>query len=548
VGVIVFRAADSVESAVLALALLLLSKSFVDYSTSGLETPLTHLLLGTFGIVYLRGGRRVAALGALGLLSALAALNRLDVSLMLLPALVWAALRSPSHGRLRSLLPGIILLLLWEAFSIVYYGFPFPNTAYAKLQTGISRLELLEQGAVYFASLVGADPVTAVAILAGVAVPFSLRRYDLLPLTAGICLYLLYVLVIGGDYMLGRFFTGPLVLAAVMLGVVPLREHRRVWTVTLLAIVGLGLAPSGSPLYSDATYGSRNGGRPVHKFHGVSDERAFYYPTTGLLRALQPGGWPDWPAHHWALAGKAARSRGPHVIFMRSVGLYGYHAGPAVHVIDPLALGDALLARLPAEYDPNWLPGHFTRAIPAGYYETLATGVNVIEDKDLAAYYDKLSLVTRGPLLDPARLSAIWSLNTGRYAHLVDAELYRFPPPIRVDLREVAAPKAEGTLWNQAGNFRFRAAGVEVELEKPTRARRLEVSLDGNDDYELLFIDGTVRVARLPVPARPAPEGGLAVHVIEVPEPAVNEGYDAVLIRPLRGDNAYVLGHLRLLE
>jgi arabinofuranosyltransferase len=233
---------------------------------------------------------------------------------------------------------------------------------------------------------------------------------------------------------------------------------------------------------------------------------------------------------------------------MWSVGLFGFYAGPEVHVIDPLALGDPLLARLPAEYDPNWFPGHFTRTIPTGYYETLATGRNLIEDRDLATYYEKLALVTRGPLFDRRRLAEIWNFNTGRYGHLVRAEAYRYPAPIQVELGEVSTPKPTGTRWNQPGNIVFRPAGVEVRLRRPSHARMLEVSLDHNDDYELVFVDGSRPITRQAVPAQTTPQGGLVVRGVEVPAAAVDRGYETVLIRPLRGDNAYALGHLRLLE
>ena len=38
---------------------------------------------------------------------------------------------------------GFLPLLCWEMFALLYYGFPFPNTAYAKLSHGLPRGELL---------------------------------------------------------------------------------------------------------------------------------------------------------------------------------------------------------------------------------------------------------------------------------------------------------------------------------------------------------------------------------------------------------------------
>jgi hypothetical protein len=43
-----------------------------------------------------------------------------------------------------------MLLFLWELFSIVYYCFPFPNTAFAKLDnSGQSAAALMSQGLYY---------------------------------------------------------------------------------------------------------------------------------------------------------------------------------------------------------------------------------------------------------------------------------------------------------------------------------------------------------------------------------------------------------------
>ena len=84
-------------------------------------------------------------IGALALLASLLAFNRLDVGLLVLPALLHAAwlLRLPAW---RPLLVGFLPLIGWLLFSTVYFGFPFPNTAYAKLAVGIPAGELFAQG------------------------------------------------------------------------------------------------------------------------------------------------------------------------------------------------------------------------------------------------------------------------------------------------------------------------------------------------------------------------------------------------------------------
>ena len=99
----------------------------------------------------------------------------------------------------------------------------------------------------------------------------------------------------------------------------------------------------------------------------------------------------------------------------------GYYAGPQVHIIDELALGDPLLARLHPSDLSEWNIAHFRRDLPPGYFESLESGENKLLDPALAEYYDQLLLITRGDLWSRARWQAIWKMNTGQYQHLLDA-------------------------------------------------------------------------------------------------------------------------------
>jgi arabinofuranosyltransferase len=163
---------------------------------------------------------------------------------------------------------------------------------------------------------------------------------------------------------------------------------------------------------------------------GIVDERGIYYPWTGLLPTLAGGA--DVSSHPWAERGRAARAV-PQVIVAPAIGLLGYFAGPGVHVIDTMALGDPLLARLPAS--PGWRVGHYARAIPPGYIATMERCVreafptgriappvaacvpsrpsysNEIEPRATAMLFDTLRLVTDGPLWSQERMIAILRLN-----------------------------------------------------------------------------------------------------------------------------------------
>jgi arabinofuranosyltransferase len=62
----------------------------------------------------------------------------------------------------------------------------------------------------------------------------------------------------------------------------------------------------------------------------------------------------------------------------------------------------------------NWRIGHFRRALPTGYDETIKTGnVNALRDPVIRDYYERLHLVISGNLGDMSRLPEIWRFLTG---------------------------------------------------------------------------------------------------------------------------------------
>ena len=212
---VLVRLARSTGHAFGALLLLAFSRSFIDFSTSGLENPLSHLLIATFCLCYAVRGD---ALWRLSGLASLIALNRADAVLLIAPALAHAAYLSlQQRGARRTALElawGAIPLLVWEAFSLFYYGTLVPNTAFAKLNTGVSRSELLVQGAIYLRDALSWDPPVLLIIALGLGFAWNGRSSQLRWIGLGILLYLLYIVRIGGDFMVGRFLTVPLFAAA----------------------------------------------------------------------------------------------------------------------------------------------------------------------------------------------------------------------------------------------------------------------------------------------------------------------------------------------
>lgn len=409
VGVLVRGAATRAGAAV-GVAALVASKAFVDWATSGLENPLEDLLLASFALVLLRGDRpNVALLGALvGLLG----VTRLDAMLLVLPALAIVAVglaRRGDRAVLRAAALGLAPLVAWHGFALAYYGSPWPNTAYAKLGTGIPAADLAAQGYRWLAWNAWNDPTTLPTILAGVVAGLALRDLRALGLVVGVGLHLAYVVAIGGDFMAGRFLVAPLVVAVALLGQASWRAP--VALVAVAALIGGSLWSPQAPLRSGPQYVR------AQAYDGVVDERGYYWRGTGWWTPRENPG----PNHEFVRDGRAAK--GP--IAVKSViGLYGFYAGPDHHVVDRLGLADPLLARLPAVEDPEWRIGHFRRRVPDDYVRSVLAR-NEVEDPELHALYDLVRRTTRGPLWTRKRWRAIWKLNTGGYA--LDRERWRHP-------------------------------------------------------------------------------------------------------------------------
>ncbi len=414
------RIAINSYTAAVCMMILIMSRAFVDYSTSGLENPMTHLLLCIFCVAYFRVAKqespRLRDLLFLAFIAALAFTNRHDSALIY----IWPLLYLLKRCRFR---PKAILMLFlggipafsWLAFSLFYYGAPFPNTYYAKVHTGIPLNLLVRHGVLYYKNCLSWDPLTLAAIfLSFIPILRHPKRFaNVLPLSLGLGLYLLYILRIGGDFMAGRFFATPLLLAVIIISQFKIRGKGTAFLICLVVIIGF-CAPVPTIL-SDSTYHAQakekipNLGHPY-----ICDERAWYYENFGLLPRVSSK--PLFPMKRNTSPIDPATTNF-RVSVTGGIGRRGFSGGPEVHWIDMNALADPLLARLPTRDPEVWRIGHFGRDLPSGYYASVV-GENRINDPHLKEYYDVLRLITRGDLWDMDRLKAIALFNLGSFDHL----------------------------------------------------------------------------------------------------------------------------------
>jgi arabinofuranosyltransferase len=532
------------RSELVAISLILaaiLSHAFVDYSTSGLENPLTHVLLGLSAWVYL--GRVPGTKRFMGvcLLGGLALLSRPDNAVLLGPMVIAAGIQAHRRGArlielLRAAAIGGLPLWGWELFSLVYYGALVPNTALAKLNAGIPATERAAQGLVYLVATLDADPLTLVIIAAGMLVPFVLRDRRMLPLAIGIALHLLYVIEIGGDFMAGRFLTAPMFMAMLCLARVrlggsalalssqPLIPLAIVNAVVLL--LGLSARPNTFEINSKLSPPSKS----ARTSRDITDERAFFYEDASLVHAYRLRDMPD---HVWWIRGLRGAPPGKRVQLAVALGYRGVAGGPEVHWLDKTALSDPLLARMPAKYRPDWMTGHLFRAIPKGYVETLETGENQLVDADVRELYDRIALVTRGDLWSVERFRAIVWLNTGGPKRLLDRERWRFQGASRRTPASLAARVADGTPFESKQVRSFPAEGVRVQYKQRQHRRQVEIAVNGDDRFELRFYDGRDEIARVAVPRRlSGVSDGVVARRLDLPKVVEERGFTLVRILP----------------
>lgn len=538
-----------------AIFLLCLSTAFIDYSSSGLENPLTHLLLAAFLLVYFRQERSTRKLFWLSLLAALSAVNRLDTVLFYVPALLymWWQVEDKWRGASAAAL-GFLPLVAWEAFSIIYYGFPFPNTYYAKVNNYVPFEEAFWTGLDYLAFTAKFDPITWVVILAAIGVVVWRKEKRGVAIALGIALYLLYVVQVGGDFMGGRFFSAAYLAAVVLLLVYlfPKLKPTKHWPLVLLAFITSLLAAS--PPYFLYPRDFQKTRWPA--ITNV-DERMEYYSTNFLriedfyafnsnseynllnkvaylVRSLYRGtAFRTNLEHDWYELGEELREHaqreGKLYPSKGANGFTGFAAGPDVHIIQRLALTDGFLSRLPPLYYADWRSGHFQRLIPDGYLEAERGDITHLPDPALDAYYQKIKLVTHGELFTRERWQEIWELNTRNFDELLPGyeESFRFPDMTYIEADELIESGAPVS-FNGA-----RGIGLQIEFSPVSYATSMEIGLSGGDDFTIYYLDsvGNILASHKLISES---EGDFETYHLEIPARARETGVAALRVLPGR--------------
>lgn len=421
-AIVTFRMVRDPVRRVVVLLAFLASKAFVDYSTSGLENPLSHVLLALLlPLVLLPRPTQRTLVGAC-VLGGLLLMNRLDYAVLVGPpllVLLWRVHVAQPGRFLRLLLScaaAFLPLVAWHLFSLSYFGFLFPNTAYAKLASGISSSVLMSQGVHYLLTSLRFDPITLLTCAAAVLVAVRSRQPARIALAIGILLYGVYVIRIGGCFMGHRFLTAIFFTSLVLLATsdsIPARNVR--WAIPLaLALGAFTYYPTlRGIVQEDYRY-------PLQTARKVHDEHAMFHPYTGLTRNWTHPGTAEFVLiRDGKEFGKQLEGGGRAFHVEDNIGFVGFYAGPGLHIIDPAALSDPFLARLPQS--GKWFIGHFYRTLPEGYEETVRTGTMRMTDPRLIRLYENLQEIVTGDIWSQRRWSLIWQMNRDHLLKRKDA-------------------------------------------------------------------------------------------------------------------------------
>jgi arabinofuranosyltransferase len=426
---------------------LFLSQSFTDYTSSGLENPFLFLFIALFATTLARDDAEVPWF-ELSLFASLSAFTRADSFLLFLPALGFLWLSNLKKARYGQIALGAAPLLALLVFALFYYGTIFPNPKYAKLNAAVGQAQYFKLGILYLIDIARNDTVTFAGLVIGAAaaVYFSLDLLEKknepqktvlearwVSLLWGAPLYSLYVVYIGGDFMAGRHWAAPffLVTSTLVLALrdAELKSAPGTLALACCALLGLRFGVQSMTMQHDTVQT-----REQKRFAIVRNGEIRYQRyNCGFYEALFGSRGPA-SEHTWSQSGLNERRRAEelakthpdvrYVVVEAAAGKKPFFAGPNVFFVDPLAITDPLLARLPDRDGKFVMSGHLERLVPRGYVEARATGSLAQMDPNLAAYYAELRDIIEGPLFDGARLRKIVAFNLGRYDSLLSDYLH----------------------------------------------------------------------------------------------------------------------------
>ncbi|UCD94772.1 MAG: hypothetical protein JSU69_01595 [Candidatus Zixiibacteriota bacterium] len=311
---------------------LLLHRDYQVYATSGLETSWTAMLVCLGAALQILARRKGAYLVG-GLVLILAGMSRPDAMIFYVVGIAYVLIAGEKKisSVIYYLLPLIILYLPYWIIRYNYYGYPFPNTYYAKS----ADLSYFKQGFLYlwlyfktyyilFVMIPAIIWLTLKKPLIGRHMSDRIQRSILVSLLF-IVPYVFYVVKTGGDFMFARFF---IPITPVMFFLLETSLHKLIDNNGLRYFLAALIVITVSFRFDQYPSGGVR--------EGISDER-FYYPPEKTEAARETG----------LKIREYLADTDYTVAFYGAHAMYVYYAGVPVAIESDAGLTDEYIAHLP---------------------------------------------------------------------------------------------------------------------------------------------------------------------------------------------------------
>ncbi len=346
---------------------------------------------------------------------------------------------------------GLLPIILWELFSVVYFGFLFPNARYAKVgvytfSNGVS------QGVFYIIDFIFYETFPAiVTIMCALLLVINYKKIqiELFILGIGAVCQLMYVVYIGGDFMRGRFLLSSFFVIILISSIVIsnkftinsindrsftrsyylyhfkkiqhyiLKGHvicniKRIVCSTKYEserkqLVALSIITYFIFLGTLSNVRQSIPGIVPSGFHGIVHERNFYFKATGLINRIKNNRLHPWYEQGLILRDRAKTEK--FTLLVGPMGMLGYYAGINVTIIDNVGLTDSFIAHCPVNKRRIYRIDHAHPDVPQEYFDERIDGnVSLVwEDEELHQMYNELNTITTGKVFSLKRFETIFN-------------------------------------------------------------------------------------------------------------------------------------------
>ena len=370
--------------------LLLASKFYIDFSTSGLENSLSYSVIAWFTILSMNE-ENPKSVFLLPIAVALVFLTRYDFFLIVCPTILYYFYK---HKFTKGFMTMCIIILSWLAFSFFYFGSIFPNSFYLKT----NNFNFYQSLFYYKENIFESKPMFLLIALGLYSSYFTNKKIFL-----GTIFYLIYIFLVR-DYMFGRLFTilVPISIISIIefISTKEIRVYRKdfikVSALSLILFAIIFFFPPVVKLYADKYVKGR---------FILTNEREYYTEKFSNINFIYNKPVKD----VISISNNVQMLHTPLLPESRNT-----------YFIDPVGLASPFITYYIKNYGSKGeRPGHYFVNIDhlkqIGLFESVLLNKNILQDKDTAELYDDVNIVSKGSIFSIDRLKTIIKLHTHNY-------------------------------------------------------------------------------------------------------------------------------------